>query len=54
MTDKPCYMVNTLKNGDLVYITAYIDLCNIFVRKIDDIDEFRKFSERVNTYCSLG
>lgn len=46
---------NMLKNGDIVYITAYVDLYNIFVRKVDDNnDEFEKLFERVNTFCSLG
>lgn len=44
---------NILKNGDIVYITAYVDLFNIFVRKIDDNNaEFQELIEKVNTYCS--
>lgn len=39
----------------MVYITAYVDIYNIFVRKVDDNnDEFQKLIEKVNTYCSLG
>lgn len=53
--NKSLYETNILKDGDLVYITAYIDLHNIFVRKIsDNNDEFQKLIERVNTFCSLG
>ncbi|VVC36208.1 Hypothetical protein CINCED_3A022077 [Cinara cedri] len=56
---KECTMpsdeTNVLKTGDIVYITAYIDLCNIFVRKVNfNGDEFKKLSDRVNCYCSLG
>lgn len=43
---------DTLKNGDIVYITACINLYNIFVRKVNFDHEFKKFSEEVNTYCS--
>jgi len=43
-----------LKNGDIVYITAYIDLYNIYVRNVDDDDELQKLNKRVNDYCSLG
>lgn len=47
--------VPTLKNGDLVYITTFIDVHKIFVRKVDDeTEEFSNFIERVNLYCSAG
>lgn len=45
---------NVLKNGDLVYITSYVDMYNIFVRKVkDNDDELRQLMEDVHTY-SLG
>ncbi|XP_050543343.1 uncharacterized protein LOC126906674 isoform X2 [Daktulosphaira vitifoliae] len=47
--------LSLLKSGDIVYMTAFIDLNNIFVRKVEDHnDEFVKLIERVHTYCSLG
>lgn len=50
-----CYKINPLKNGDILYITAYVDAHCIYVRKVDDNnEEFQKLIERVNTYCSLG
>lgn len=50
-----CNETNILKNGDIVCITTYVDLFNIFVRKIDDDNaEFHELLEKVNTYCSLG
>jgi len=53
--DERCNETNTLKNGDTVYITAYIDVYNIFVRKVkDNNDVFIKFIESVNSYCSSG
>lgn len=46
------YGTNLLKYGDIVYISAFDDLNNIFVRKInDDNDKFKKLLEGVNTYC---
>lgn len=46
---------NILKNGDIVYITAYVDLYNIFVRKIDDNNsEFQELIKKVNDYCISG
>ncbi|KAL4112570.1 hypothetical protein QTP88_016325 [Uroleucon formosanum] len=49
---KLCNETNILKNGDVVFITAYIDLYNIFVRKLEDNNvEFQNFIESVNTYC---
>ncbi|XP_050420950.1 uncharacterized protein LOC126833572 isoform X2 [Adelges cooleyi] len=54
-TNEKYNVTNPLKSGDIVYITAYIDLNNIYVRKVDDNnEEFEKLLERVNTYCSLG
>lgn len=44
----------SLKTGDMVYVTAYIDIYNIFVRKVDDMDELQQLTQRVNSYCSLG
>lgn len=47
--------INPFKNGDNVYITAYVDPHCIYIRKIDDNnDEFQKLIERVNSFCSLG
>lgn len=45
---------HTLQSGDKVCITSYIDLSNIFVRKVDDNNELLSLNERVNTYCSSG
>lgn len=42
---------NLLKNGDIVYITGYVDMYNIFVRKvIDNNDELKQLLEDVHTY----
>lgn len=43
-----------LKSGDIVYITAYIDLCNIYVRKVNDNDDFKKLNKIVDDFCSSG
>lgn len=44
-----------LKNGDSVYITMFIDVHHIFVRKVEDEDEsFQNFIANVNSYCSSG
>lgn len=44
-----------LKNGDSVYITMFIDVHHIFVRKVEDEDKhFQNFIENVNSYCSSG
>jgi len=46
---------NKLKNGDIVFITAYIDLHNIFVRKLEDNNvEFENLIKSVNDCCILG
>lgn len=50
-----CDETNILKNGDIVFITAYIDVYNIFVRKLEDNNvEFQNLIESVNTYCISG
>lgn len=47
--------VSKLKNGDLVFIELFIDVHNIFVRKVEDkTDEFLNFIEYVHSYCSAG
>jgi len=47
--------INILKNGDIVIITSYVDINNIFVRKIEDNnDDFRQFLLSINNYCCLG
>jgi len=52
---KLCDETNILKNGDIVFITSYIDLYNIFVRKLEDNNvEFQNLIESVNTYCISG
>lgn len=44
-----------LKNGDLIYMTTFIDVHHIFVRKVkDETDDFFDFIESVNLYCSAG
>lgn len=44
-----------LKIGDTVFITTFVDVHNIFVRKVeDDTDEFSNFIEKVNSFCSSG
>lgn len=44
-----------LKNGDIVFITTFIDVHHIFVRKVEDEnDEFLSFIENVHLYCSSG
>jgi len=52
---KLCNETNILKSGDIVFITAYIDLYNIFVRKLEDNNaEFQNLIESVNAYCISG
>lgn len=44
-----------LKKGDLIFITAFIDVHHIYVRKVeDDTEEFSNFNENLNLYCSAG
>lgn len=44
-----------LKNGDSVYITAFVDVHNVFVQKVDDnTDEFCNFIKKVDLFCSAG
>ncbi|XP_026816248.1 uncharacterized protein LOC113555865 isoform X3 [Rhopalosiphum maidis] len=45
---------NMLKNEDIVYITAYIDSYNIFVRKFEDNVELKNLIESVKSCCTLG
>lgn len=55
--DKKCNdkTVVGLKNGDSVYITMFIDVHHIFVRKVEDEDEhFQNFIANVDSYCSSG
>ncbi|XP_050056969.1 uncharacterized protein LOC114132611 isoform X5 [Aphis gossypii] len=41
-----------LKNEDIVYITAYIDLHNIYVRKFESYVELQNLVENVQTCCT--
>jgi len=41
-----------LKNEDIVCITAYIDLHNIYVRKFESYVELQNLIESVQTYCT--
>lgn len=41
-----------LKNEDIVYITAYIDLHNIYVRKFESYVELQNLVESVQTCCT--
>lgn len=43
-----------LKSGDIVYITAYVDLFNIYVRKVNDNDDFKKLNKIVDAFCCSG
>uniref|UniRef100_A0A2H8TG30 Tudor domain-containing protein 1 n=1 Tax=Melanaphis sacchari TaxID=742174 RepID=A0A2H8TG30_9HEMI len=47
-------VTNILKNEDIVYITAYIDVHNIYVRKFEDNTELQNLVESVNTCCASG
>ncbi|XP_022162071.1 uncharacterized protein LOC111027893 isoform X3 [Myzus persicae] len=50
-----CDKTNKLNNGDIVFITSYIDLYNIYVRKLEDVNvEFQNLIESVNNCCILG
>lgn len=47
--------LSKLKNGDLVFITTFVDVHHIFVRKVEDEnEEFSNFINNVNSYCSAG
>lgn len=47
--------VPKLKNGDSVYITTFLDVHHIYVRKVEDEnDKFSNFIENVNLHCSSG
>lgn len=44
-----------LQPGDGVYITAFYDLNEIYIRKLDDhTSELDEFLDEVHKYCSLG
>lgn len=41
--------------GDIVYMTAFVDLKEIYIRKVEDYnDEFDNFLEKVNEFYSSG
>lgn len=46
---------NSLLPGSAVYMTGFVGLNEIYVRKLEDHnDEFEKFLEVVNEHCSSG
>lgn len=45
----------SLVPGSVVYMTGFIDLNEIYIRKIGDHnDEFEAFLEMVNSFCQSG
>lgn len=45
----------SLQPGDVVYMTAFVDLNEMYVRKLENHnDEFDKFLDMVNEFCSSG
>lgn len=46
---------NSLLPGTIVYLTGFVSLDEIYIRKLEDHnDEFDNFLDMVNKYCSLG
>lgn len=44
-----------MKPGSIVYLTAFIDLNEMYIRKLEDYDdEFHNLLEKVNEFCSTG
>lgn len=45
----------SLMPGSAVYMTGFVDLTEIYVRKLEDHnDEFETLLEMVNTFCQSG
>lgn len=49
------YVESSLQPGTTVYMTAFIDFDEIYIRKIDDYDDqFEEFIYQVNVHCLTG
>lgn len=47
--------VQMLCKGDIVYIASFIDLQNVYVRRINNgTDKFKSFLENFSSFCALG
>lgn len=48
-------IVPTVKPGSVVYLTAFINMNEMYIRKLEDYDdEFHNLLEKVNEFCSAG
>jgi len=44
-----------VKPGSVVYLTAFINMNEMYIRKLEDYDdEFHNLLEKVNEFCSTG
>lgn len=44
-----------LPPGSAVYMTSFVDLNEIYIRKIEDHnDEFENFLDKINSFCLSG
>lgn len=49
------HVESSLLPGSAVYITAFVSLDEIYIRKLEDHnDDFDNFLEMVNKFCSSG
>lgn len=47
--------VQMLSKGDIVYITSFVDLQTVYVRRINNgTDKFKSFLENFSSRCALG
>lgn len=47
--------VQGLNKGDIVYISSFVDLQNLYVRRINNnTDKFKSFLENFSSSCALG
>lgn len=47
--------VHMLSKGDIVYISSFVDIHSIYVRRINNgTDRFKSFLEKFSSCCALG
>ena len=47
--------VTTLKPGSVVYLTAFVNMDEMYIRKLEDYnDEFHNLLDKVNEFCLSG
>lgn len=45
----------SLQPGSVVYMTAFVDLNELYIRKVEDYnDEYHNFLDKVNKFCLSG